>query len=632
MSVRNAGTTIKEARLKAGLTQEKLSENVCSVLSLSRIENGSCGVSPSTFQALMQHAGVSCETYPIFANRTDFDCFYALKQVQFFLNSHQLTLAYDELSRIESMHWADNRFYYQEWLYLYYKMLAYSGTCNHTQLYGTLLDAIHISRPDFDPENIRNSLLSIVEIRLFLAFAQEAFYQNELSLSLSVCSQISTYLAHSTFTTSELDQLRAEHAIVYGKYLLATKDFKTALSLLNPCRVQAAANLDDSLIHELTFLTALCHYHLGDKEQAALFIKAAFFSAHSIESTYATICRNYVNQHLEITLPVLFYELEDIALPDFPIKKVIDTSHMGNGIYDLFSPDVLTLGSLIRELRLEQHLSQTALCQGLCSKSKLSKIENGTLQPEIILAQCLLQRLGISERVFTFYGNAREAKLQELLGQLNKTYTSDKIHIFSYCNEIKQICSTKDTLYLQKADFFLSHCSSSPEEQLEDCLHAIHMTIPDFTFLNILNCHLSGDELCIVLCICNAEYTIDPNLGIQHLYRVLEYADSCNFNIMATRTFYPIVLGSLTVRLFAQERYREFLSLIPNLSLPVVRTSLYYVAHINLHYCQVLGLNNQLALCKKHAYYAYYNAIIMNINAFTNIRQGVLDDFNIEIL
>ncbi len=59
MSVRNAGTTIKEARLKAGLTQEKLSENVCSVLSLSRIENGSCGVSPSTFQALMQHAGVS---------------------------------------------------------------------------------------------------------------------------------------------------------------------------------------------------------------------------------------------------------------------------------------------------------------------------------------------------------------------------------------------------------------------------------------------------------------------------------------------------------------------------------------------------------------------------------------------
>ena len=69
MSVRNAGKTIREARIKAGLTQEQLSEGVCSVLSLSRIENGSAGVSPVTFQALMAHAGAPCEVYPIFASR-----------------------------------------------------------------------------------------------------------------------------------------------------------------------------------------------------------------------------------------------------------------------------------------------------------------------------------------------------------------------------------------------------------------------------------------------------------------------------------------------------------------------------------------------------------------------------------
>lgn len=57
MGVRNAGKAIREARLKAGLTQEQLSEGVCSVLSLSRIENGSAYVSPVTFQALMAHAG-----------------------------------------------------------------------------------------------------------------------------------------------------------------------------------------------------------------------------------------------------------------------------------------------------------------------------------------------------------------------------------------------------------------------------------------------------------------------------------------------------------------------------------------------------------------------------------------------
>ncbi len=34
MSIRNAGKTIKEARLKAGMTQEQLSEGICTVLSL----------------------------------------------------------------------------------------------------------------------------------------------------------------------------------------------------------------------------------------------------------------------------------------------------------------------------------------------------------------------------------------------------------------------------------------------------------------------------------------------------------------------------------------------------------------------------------------------------------------------
>ena len=48
MSVRNAGKAIQEARKKAGLTQEQLSDGICSVLSLSRIENCSAGVSPST--------------------------------------------------------------------------------------------------------------------------------------------------------------------------------------------------------------------------------------------------------------------------------------------------------------------------------------------------------------------------------------------------------------------------------------------------------------------------------------------------------------------------------------------------------------------------------------------------------
>ena len=110
MGIQNAGKKILEARTKAGLTQEQLSDGVCSVLSLSRIENGSAGVSPSTFQALMAHANAPCEIYPVFANRKDFDCYYALCHVRFYLDSWQLAEAEKELSKIESWHFANNKF------------------------------------------------------------------------------------------------------------------------------------------------------------------------------------------------------------------------------------------------------------------------------------------------------------------------------------------------------------------------------------------------------------------------------------------------------------------------------------------------------------------------------------------
>lgn len=92
---------IREARLKAGLSQEKLSEGICSTLSLSRIENGTAEVNPSTFQALMAHAGAPCEAFPIFANHTDFDCFYTLKKARFYLDCWHLNEAYEELTTIE---------------------------------------------------------------------------------------------------------------------------------------------------------------------------------------------------------------------------------------------------------------------------------------------------------------------------------------------------------------------------------------------------------------------------------------------------------------------------------------------------------------------------------------------------
>ena len=59
------------------------------------------------------------------------------------------------------------------------------------------------------------------------------------------------------------------------------------------------------------------------------------------------------------------------------------------------------IGTLIKELRLEKQISQSALCENLCSKEYISKIENGHKMPSDKLLKDLFNRLG--ENISTFY-------------------------------------------------------------------------------------------------------------------------------------------------------------------------------------------------------------------------------------
>lgn len=630
MSVQSAGTIIREARLKAGLTQEQLSEGVCSTLSLSRIENGSAGVSPATFQALMAHAGVGCEAYPSFASRSDFDCFYGLKRVRFYLDSWQLACAYEELGKIESLNWSDNKFYYQEWLLLHSRLQFRSGCGSHPQNYETLLAAIKITRPQINLSDFRTLLLSPVEVELLIHLAQETLYLEHPSVCLAVCSQISAYLANSQLTFLDKDRLLAENGIAYIKYLLTTHDYKGALDTADKFRHQMVLNLDDGPLHELTFLTALGYYYTDDLENALTYFKTAFFSAHSIDSCYATICRNYVMEHLALSLPEELLAFSDIPLVAFPQKDVLDASSMGDGTYDIFSPDVLTLGGLIQSLRMEQKLSQDTLCQGLCSKSKLSKIENGTQQPEIILAQTLLQRLGISDLAFTFYGNKKETQLQELQLRLIKTRKSQVSLRLDLIKKMEALCTSKDNLYLQFAVYKKACCESDISAKIDGLQKALAVTLPDFDFKHILNYRFSWLELTILNVLCCAYADHNSVQGISCFYKLWEYYSCIPIDEMEKKRFLPVTLGMLVRHLYREKRFSEIAALAS--SIPTVKSSLYFTGNIYFHYCQSLGETGDVSSATTFGLYAYYDTLIMeDFRNASALKKALFNDFKIQL-
>lgn len=633
MAVQNAGTIIREARLKAGLSQEKLSEGICSVLSLSRIERGSAGVSPSTFQALMAHAGVPCEAYPIFANRTDFDCFYTLKRARFYLDCWQLKEAYKELESVENLNFAKNKFYYQEWLLLHSKLQFRSGCGDHNYIYSTLLKALHISRPEIDFSDFRNLLLSLNEIEILTAIAQEKLYLTEADSCLEICTQISSYLENSQFTFLEKERLLAEHAIIYSKHLIMSKDYTAALKLADGFRNKMIQNNDDAPLHELTFLTGLANYYLGHADNAMLYFKTAFFSAHSIESSYATTIQYYLLNTLGIYLFDETLKIKEIPLIPYEIKKAIDTSNFTDGTYDLFSPETLTLGGLIRELRTEQGISQQMLCTGLCSKSKLSKIENGTLQPDVTLSQSLLQRLGISDTVFTFYGSEHEASLHELRQKLTLIRSSDTASIQNYTEQMLRLCDNDDTFYIQYATYKKATYISDKEKSAEALLQSLYITLPNFTLSSISSYRLSWLELTILNNYCNAYRQYSPAKGTLELYKLLEYYEASHLDILEKRRLFHISLCYLSAVLHKQNRFLELVELSPYISSPGIKCSLHSVGVIYGNYSQALGEIQQFTKVPLVAAYAYYNLLITNSTANADsLKNSIYTDFHISLL
>lgn len=633
MSIRNAGKTIKEARLKAGMTQEQLSEGICTVLSLSRIENGSSGVSPVTFQALMAHAGAPCEVYPIFASRTDFDCFYSLKRARYFLNSWQLQECYDELAAIESKSFADNKLYYQEWLYLYGSLLIRSACHEHSDIYAIFLEAIHTTRPEIDFADFRQLFLSTTEIELLIAIAQEFLYLNDSDTCYIICSQIASYLASAELDYLKKDFLEAEYAISYSKYLLYIKDYEKVLSVADVYRHKMVQDSEDAPLLELTFLTALGYYYTGKKDTAYSYFKNTFYSAHAIESYYATICRNYVIEHNLFVLDNYLSKMEDISRINFPTKKVIDTSNLTDGTYDFFSPDILTIGRLIHDLRKEQCISQTILCQGLCSKSKLSKIENDLLQPDIFLAEALLQRLGISERVLTFWGNERESEIFQLHFKLMHCRLLTNEQKMDYMNRFRNLISEKKPNLLQS--YIIDTCSllNSPTEIIDRLQTGLYYSLPQFDIRLIHNYRLTWSELSLLNNIAYNYRSIDNEKCILYFSKLFDYLYINSLDILLVKNVFTLTYFMYSHSLYVQGRYFEVTRLLNDDSYKILKGNSATFSYFLFYYCQSLAECKQLVTATKYAHYTCsiqeLYELTINSNALKNYLQ---DDFGICII
>lgn len=86
------------------------------------------------------------------------------------------------------------------------------------------------------------------------------------------------------------------------------------------------------------------------------------------------------------------------------------------------------IGSLICRLRKQQKMTQKVLAKGIVSESMMSRIENGSIDPDLLTLHLLLRRLGKSLEYFEIVVSNREYELlkkKEYQGNLNTTVVAE---------------------------------------------------------------------------------------------------------------------------------------------------------------------------------------------------------------
>lgn len=629
MGIQNFSALIKEARHKANLTQEQMCDGICDVYTLYRIENNLVGVSPALFHALMERVGSFCEILPIFSSREDFECFRSLNKAKLYLESWQLTHAYEHLHTIENFQWANNKLYYQFWLLLLCDFHRKANSTMHDIILDNLTEALHISRNSFDIQHLNHFLLTEVEIQIIIFSAREYLALGNEQLCNHICTEINNYLYNTNLSYFEKNKLLVHNNIVLAECMMKKGQFHEIISLLEPLRKQTLLNREFFLLSEITYWESLAHFHLGNIETSLTQIKNLFLASHSVNSPFANICKSTLYNISSQPLAEYIEQLPPIDLPDFSVEFVHTPSTLQDGVYDLFSQETFTIGKIIQHLRQKHSLSQPVLCRGLCSVSKLSKIENGSLQPDIFLAEALLQRLGVSERIFSFYGNCNESKINDLKFQL--------IHGFQHRNaqanelllkEIEKLNNSQNILINQFILLNKALLHSGESDRLDILMQALEMSQPNLDLFADDLSSLSWCEFNILNCIANTLHSVNKRTeSIQILNKLLAYHKHAANDTLLNASLLSFSLYYLCRFLYDEKQYTDILQLNTGTYRDVLYLKPYVYSFFLFYYTQALCECGKISEATTMAHYTCALQDLMDMGKNSQILRNGLRDF-----
>lgn len=165
------GDFIRETRERRGYTQEELCYGICSVPSLSRIENGAQVPGSRRLDALLQRLGCGNQVFNEFVSKEETKIYELTKNIRRAIMDENIEELKRGLLDIEPLLKNKSKFDIQYFLFAK-GMLSYLNKGSREDVLEIYMEAIHITLPEFDGITpLESKLLTFDEITILINIA-----------------------------------------------------------------------------------------------------------------------------------------------------------------------------------------------------------------------------------------------------------------------------------------------------------------------------------------------------------------------------------------------------------------------------------------------------------------------------
>ena len=278
------GEYIRQNRQNQGLSQEKLCEGICEPMTLSRLENGKQTPSRNRIKALLQRLGLPDDRYFALLNKYEIEVNNIQRDLGSAISNQDIPLGWEKVRELEAIVEKDDQITRQLILRAKAVLGRRDGTYSQEEARDMLLEALRITVPRFDLEDINQCRYCLEEVKIINSIANIYSVLGDNKKAANIFSQLLKYVEKHYWHLSQAGAILALVAFNYSRVLDLVKRYEDAIEVAEIGRYACIKFGHYESLPDVLAVMAECRYFLGEREESARLYTQAYYLYQAIDN------------------------------------------------------------------------------------------------------------------------------------------------------------------------------------------------------------------------------------------------------------------------------------------------------------------------------------------------------------